>query len=363
MILPTSESPLAVTPATTAVELRPVRMAILGTNFGAGIARGLARGNAYVKVAGICDLDFTKASQLAAELGVPAYATLSDLLEDSAVEAVGLYTPPTGRAKLVGQVLRAGRHVMTTKPFELDVAAAAEALELATARRLTLHLNSPRPVDSEDIAQIKAWITEYDLGRPIGMRAETWSSYREQATGTWQDDPALCPAAPIFRLGIYFLNDFAPLLGNPKMVHVMQTRIFTGRPTADNAQLAIEFENGSLANIFASFCIGDGKPWPDKVTLNYERGCIYRWIERVSSSLDMAGDHAVTELHHEGKARARATTQPGAYAGWYDWKSFHDAIRGIGNVPMQNPAAVLFGVRLLDAMRRAAISGLPERVA
>ena len=52
------------------------------------------------------------------------------------------------------------------------------------------------------------------------------------------------------------------------------------RPTADNAQIAIEFENGALANVFASFCVGDGRPWPDEVTLNYERGTIQRCIER-----------------------------------------------------------------------------------
>jgi predicted dehydrogenase len=342
-------------------DYRPVRMGIVGANFGAGVARLLADGNEFVELAGICDIDTAKTERLASELDVAAYGRIENLLEDPSIDAVGLYTPPSGRAKLVQQVLQSGRHVMTTKPFELEVRAARAVLDLAAERHLTVHLNSPGAVPAQDIAQIKAWVNEYRLGQPIALRAETWCNYREQANNTWYDDPALCPVAPIFRLGIYFLNDFASLLGPPKTVHVLQTRIFTGRPTADNAQVAIEFESGALATIFASFCIGDGSPWPDKVALSYERGCIYRWMER-GQSPHMAGDRAVTELHYDGKTAGRAVTQPGAYAGWYDWKSFHHAIRGIGLVPKQNPDAILYGLRLLDAIYRAASSGVPERV-
>ncbi len=227
---------------------------------------------------------------------------------------MALFTPPSKRATLIGRVIEAGRHVITTKPFELDCAAAEAVLREAHRRNLAVHMNSPAPTPADDIARIKWWEQEHALGAPIGMRAETWSNYRESTDGSWYDDPARCPVAPICRLGIYFLNDFAALLGQPARVHVMQSRIFTGRPTPDNAQMAIEFQNGALANVFASFCIGDGNPWPDRVTLNYERGTIDRWMERTGKP-DMSGDRAVLELQAPGVAPARFEDTAGPLCG------------------------------------------------
>jgi predicted dehydrogenase len=356
----TTQTPDASRRASPDREVKPVQLAIVGANFGAGIARTLVRENRFMRVTAVCDMDEEKAKRLGIELGVPSHSSLEGMLNDRSVEAVALFTPPCGRAKLVERVIETDRHVITTKPFEFDSTAAEAVLGEARRRELAVHMNSPAPIPSEDIARIKIWEREQNLGAPIAMRAATWANYREHPNGSWYDDPASCPAAPICRLGIYFLNDFAALMGEPKRVHVMQSRIFTGRRTADNAQISIEFGSGALANIFASFCIGDGKPWPDCVTLNYERGTIERWMER-TGDLDMSGDRAVLELQTP-EAKTRFETRPGAFAGWYDWEAFHDAIRGGNGVPLQNAEQVLYGVRLLDAMSRSAASGLPEMV-
>ena len=344
-----------------ATETRPVRMAVVGANFGAGIARHLHQGNHFAQVSAVCDADGARADALGAELGVPAHHCLEAVLADPAVEAVALFTPPIARAKLIARILAAGRHVITTKPFETDLAAAADVLDDAQRRGLAVHMNSPAPVPAADIAQIKAWEDEYRLGTPIAMRAATWANYRERPTGSWYDDPEHCPAAPILRLGVYFLNDFAALLGTPTRVFVSQSRIFTARPTADNAQLSIEFESGALASVFASFCVDDGRPWSDEVTINYERGTIRRRVERTGAR-DMSGDHAVLELQRPGADVVSFHTPPGGFAGWYDWKTFHDAVRGLNDAPLQNAAEVLYGIRLLDAMRRSAVGGRPEAV-
>ncbi len=338
-----------------------VGLAVVGANFGAGIARRLAQENPFVRVVGICDRNVPLAERLAGELGVPVFASLEALLESADVEAVGLFTPPVGRAALVQAALQGGRHVMTTKPFEMNLESARSVVALARERGLALHLNSPAPVPSEDIQCIEQWVREFDLGRPIGLHAATWASYRETFSGTWYDDPTLCPAAPITRLGVYFLNDFAMFLGEPESVHVMHSRIFTGRPTADNAQISIRFTNGSIASIFASFCVTDGQPWRDEVRLSFERGTVRRWVERTGRS-DMADDRAVAELTIAGREVPRFATAPGAFAGWYNWEAFHQAIRGAKDVPLCDSQRLLYGVRLLDALRRSALSGAPEAV-
>ena len=91
---------------------------------------------------------------------------------------------------MIRRIVSAGKDVITTKPFELDPRAARGALEEAAALGRVVHLNSPRPRLAADLRQILRWQQQYELGRPVAARAETWCSYREQADGSWYDDPA-----------------------------------------------------------------------------------------------------------------------------------------------------------------------------
>ena len=212
---------------------------------------------------------------------------------------------------------------------------------MAEAREsgLVLHLNSPATEPTADLRTICEWIRTHQLGAPIGLAAATWASYRETPSGTWYDDARLCPVAPILRLGIYFLNDFIPLLGTPTHVQVSESRIFTRRPTSDNALLSVRYAQGALASVFASFCIEDGEPYRDEVTLHFERGTIRRWVERVPHA-SMQTSIAQLALHQAGQAPIHFTSPAGDYAGWYQWRLFARAVRGEGGVPRLNAPAI-----------------------
>jgi len=341
--------------------VRPVRFVLLGVNFGASIARNLSRNVPHIKLAGLCDLDLPKVSALAAELQVPTYASLDEILADPTVEAVGLFTGPAGRARLIERCLNAGKHVMTTKPFEIETEEARRAFAAAERTGLALHLNSPGTKPASDLMIMRRWLAEADLGRPVALQARTWANYHEKADGGWADDPKRCPGGALFRLGVYLLNDFAALPGQPTSAYVQHARVRTGRPTPDNAQISLAYDTGAVANIYASFCINDGHPYADEIHLACERGVIRRWVDRISKP-DMSGDHAVVELVRPGLPVERHETLPGDFAGWYDWIAFHDAVRGLPGAIRHNAEATVAGVRLLNAMSRSIASGLPEAV-
>lgn len=343
-------------PFSDSIPMRPVSIAILGANFGAKLARQLAEAAGPVRVMGVCDLDTAKASALALELGVPFYPCLDELLADPGIEAVGVFTGPSGRGKLLERILAAGKHVMTTKPFELDAAAAEKAYAAAARHGRVLHLNSPAPVPATDLACIRRWMADGGLGRPVSLHARTWADYRERADGSWYDDPQRCPGGPLFRLGVYFLSDFAGLMGRPVEVQVTHTRLRTGRPTPDNAQMSIVYDGGALASIFASFCIGDGQPYRDEVVIACERGTIRRWMVREGGD-DMDSDRAVVELQRAGLPVERIVTEPGDYAGWYGWAAFHAAVRGLPGSVRADEVATIASVRLLSALSDAANKG------
>lgn len=99
-----------------------IRIGVVGLNFGSWVVEQIARGEgaAWLELAALCDLDAAKAQAMAGQYGVTAYPDLAALLADASIPAVALFTGPVGRARLIREIIAAGKDVLTTKPFERD---------------------------------------------------------------------------------------------------------------------------------------------------------------------------------------------------------------------------------------------------
>ena len=345
--------------------MKKIPIAVVGLNFGRYIIDQLLQDPAQkrFRIAAVCDMDPAKAKAMARRLGCKAYTDLDALLGDGEIPAIGLFTGPSGRAELLRRIIRSGKDVMTTKPFELDPDPALDVLREAVRRKRIIHLNSPSPLLSPDLQQIARWREEFDLGRPVACRADAWVSYREKADGSWYDDRERCPLAPVFRIGIYLINDLIRFFGEPEEVQVQHSRLFTRRPTPDNAQLGIRFKNGGLATIFSSFCIGDGQAWRNSLTLNFEGGTVYRNVGPLP--LVPGTEHAaVMELitRRKGKPVVRRKSQPAGLSGLYQWEAFYQALRGKALSHPVRPEEIVAGIKIVSAMGRAEKSGKREKV-
>lgn len=336
-----------------------IKFAVIGLNFGRHIAADLLRpgpASSSFELVAVCDADAKRATAVGANCGVPICRELADLLADPEIEAVGLFTGPVGRAELIRQIIRAGKHVLTTKPFETDPQQAADVLREARSLGRIVHLNSPAPTLTADLRQVRTWQKEFALGEPVAFRAETWANYREQADGSWYDDPEKCPVAPIFRLGIYLINDLVRLFGEPESVQVMHSRVFTKRPTPDNAQLGLRFRSGALGNVFASFCINDSQLYADAVTLNFENGTIRRSVARAQALFDIKTTH-LSLLTGAGETRRAEML---SVSGDYEWTAFAQAIRGEMLADETSIEQIVGGLRVIAAMSRAEKTGRTE---
>ena len=330
-------------------------LAVVGLSFGKHIIASLQDGPvaSLFRLAAVCDLQTTLADELAASHGVKAYHSLDDLLNDDSIAVVGLFTQPRGRAKLIRKILHAGKDVMTTKPFELDAQQAEITLREAQRLGRVIHLNSPPPQPTLDLLQIQTWVDEFDLGRLVSARGEVWASYFEKADGSWMDDPDLCPGGAMMRLGIYLINDIIQLAGPLDRIHLFDSRVRTGRPTPDNAMLTMSFTSGCLASVYASFCVDDGEPYSNSLSLNYERGSIYRNVG--------AGPAPKQENAHlslvirDGKARRVAAEKHFRECGGaYQWDNFHRAILNKESISDHYVETILGGVKILESVRNPA---------
>jgi predicted dehydrogenase len=342
---------------------KPLNFGMVGLNFGGYIADTLSHkpSGDFFKLAAVCDADADKVVDFGRRRGVKVYVDLDEMLADDDIQAVGLFTSPAGRAELLRRIIRCGKDVMTTKPFELDPVAARSVLEEAKSLGRVIHLNSPSPELPAYLRQIQQWQQEYQLGRPINCRGEVLVSYREIPDGRWTDNPALCPAAPLFRLGIYVITDLIRLFGRVREVQVLSSQIFTQRPTADNAQLNLLFENKALGSIYATFCVDNGQHYANSLILHYERGTIYRNVLPVAYGKAEGTTRLLLAATTDQREVVTKELELPEISGSYQWEAFHSAITKRRFVPTPIDD-IVHGIDVVAAMARAELSRKTESV-
>jgi predicted dehydrogenase len=337
---------------------RPLSLAVVGLTFGRQILGSLRYPPAanLFRLTAVSDLRESVAHEVGAEFGVKGYTSIEKMLEDEDVDVVGLYTQPSGRARLMRDILRAGKDIMTTKPFELDAEEAEDVLREAQSLGRVIHLNSPSPELTLDLFQIQTWADEYELGRLVSARGEVWAPYREKADGSWMDDPSLCPGGAMMRFGIYLMNDIIHLAGPVENVNLIGTRVRTERPTPDNAMLTMSFASGCLASIFTSFCVDDGDRNSNGLTLNYERGTIYRNVGPANGPAKSEFSNLSLVMRQGDKRQLVAEKSFNEYSGVYQWQALHRAITEKEPLSEGYIQRIIEGVKVLEAMRGSAVS-------
>lgn len=114
---------------------------VAGTGFiGPAHVEGLRRNG--IQVVGLAEETPEKATQKAAELGIPrAYGSLDAMLADAEIDVVHLATPNHLHFPHAKAVLLAGKHVICEKPLALNSQESSELVKLAADRKLVNAVN------------------------------------------------------------------------------------------------------------------------------------------------------------------------------------------------------------------------------
>ena len=138
---------------------------VVGTGFGCRVHVPALR-NAGFTVHALVGRDAERTRRRAERLGIPsACASLAEALEQSAVDAVTIATPPDTHAQLAIEACAAGRHVLCEKPFALDAAEAERMLEAAQRAAVT-HLVGHEFRWAPDRALVARAIAQGAIGEP-----------------------------------------------------------------------------------------------------------------------------------------------------------------------------------------------------
>jgi predicted dehydrogenase len=108
-----------------------LKLGVLGLGEGRSIISA-ALNSQYWELTQICDLNEALCKERAAEFRLNRYTTkFEEMLADSAIDAIGVYTPDPLHATHIKQILEAGKHVICTKPLIDNLQQARSLLEAA----------------------------------------------------------------------------------------------------------------------------------------------------------------------------------------------------------------------------------------
>jgi predicted dehydrogenase len=264
---------MADSPATTA--LPRVRIGILGAGGIATIPEGVLPNIHHiahkVEVVAIADEVTDRAASAAALYGIPEhYASLAEMLEGAAIDAVINLTPIPAHATTSLAIVEAGKHLVVEKPIATTIEDADRIIATAAEKGLTVVCAPPDMLYGPYI-EAKRLISAGSVGKVAFARVR--SSHQGPGGGPdgWPFDPSWFyqeGSGPLFDMGVYGIHEITGLLGPAKRVTAFagiteETRTVRGTnryagtvmpvTTPDNCLFMLDFGDSTFAVIDGTF--------------------------------------------------------------------------------------------------------------
>lgn len=201
-----------------------------------------------VEVVGGSEPDDERRASWEKDTGIPAFATLDELLERARPDVVIVATPPDSHAELSIQALRGGAHVVCEKPFVSTVSEADRVLEVAaaTGRRVAVnHEFREKPI----FKVLPEHIGSEEFGRMVFCQI-----WQLMDLAPWNEPVAWRAAMPnrtLFEGGVHLVDLMITLFGElPEAVYARHSSGLDPVREADAIHLVtLEFPGGRLGQL------------------------------------------------------------------------------------------------------------------
>lgn len=245
-----------------------------------------------VEVAGCYSPSVERRAAFAARHGLPVVDRLEALLEDPALSAVLLLTPPDTHADLVARCAAAGKHVLLEKPLDATPEGAWAVVSAMEAAGLTLGVVLQHRFRAS-VERLAGLMRDGALGRPLtaAVSVRWWRDaayYAQPGRGMKARDGG----GVLLTQAIHTLDAFVSLLGLPSEVagfaatsvlRSPEMGMDTGMDTEDVVAAVLRYGNGMLATVDATTAAYPG--YPERIE-----------IAGTSGSAVLAGDRLEVQL-------------------------------------------------------------------
>jgi predicted dehydrogenase len=211
-----------------------------------------------LELRGICDRSRHRLADAASRFSVATHPEARDLLADPAIDLVVVGVPPALHAEAALECLRAGKHVVSEKPFTLRAAEADRVIAAAADAGRTVTVYQSRRWDPDFVALRRA-VQSGAVGDPFYLEAfiggyghpcSYWHSHEPVSGGT------------IFDWGSHYFDWMLQLMpGRVVSVAAMaHKRVWYDVTNADQVRVDLTLEGGRQATFLQSDVAAALKP-------------------------------------------------------------------------------------------------------
>lgn len=185
------------------------------------------------ELVGFYDPATDTAKQVEEEMGVKCFASIDALMD--AVDVVDIVTPTIRHFECASQALKKRRHVFIEKPIVATPDEANALKKLADEAGVKVQVGHVERFNPAFIA------AEPFIGEPLFIEAHRLAQFNPRGT----DVPV------VLDLMVHDLDILLTVVKSP-IAHISASGVSIVSPTPDIANVRIEFENGTVANLTAS---------------------------------------------------------------------------------------------------------------
>lgn len=203
----------------------PVRFVVVGLGMGKFRAKQITE-NPAAKLLGVCDINEEKAKAAGEEFGVKYSGDINVFLNDPKVEVMYIVTPTGLHCEIAEQCLRAGKHVLTTKPMDATLEACERAIALAKEKGLLFGVDYDMRHTPHMMELVQAQRKGF-FGRVLSANVNLYvcrdQKYYDE-NGAWRGTFRYDGGGAMSNQGVHEVDRMLEVLGMPKKVRAGMAR-------------------------------------------------------------------------------------------------------------------------------------------
>lgn len=299
-----------------------------------------------VRLVSIAGRRLEQAEATARSFGIPtAVDDYRQMLRDPVVDAVVVTTPNDSHAGIVCEAAQAGKHILVEKPMALDYADAEKMVVAAESAAVTLMVGQSRRFP-DAVRELVRRLPE--IGQVFRIHILFLVSFPQPPTGWWRSAQR-AGGLVILLQGSHSLDSVCWWLGRtPDRIFATVGRRNDAWEGEDEADILCTFLGGAVASVHLSLSTA---PSIHEFLVVGAKGNL-RLTERPGG----APFETAYRLELNGQVLMDAPQSPSIYT--HQLREFVDSL-GEKRVPLASGREVLPLMRVLDAARASARTGLP----
>lgn len=206
--------------------------------------------NNQATLVGVCDVEVTKAKQLAEQYETNAFGSVEEMLRETDCDVVSICTPNGLHATHTIQALKAGNHVLCEKPMAISVYDCGEmikAAENANKRLFIVKQNRFNP----PVKAVKEIMEDGRLGKTLSVQLNCfWNRNADYYKNSWKGSKDL-DGGTLFTQFSHFIDLLYWLVGDVKKVHALVKNAAHQNliEFEDQGAAVLEFYNGVIGTL------------------------------------------------------------------------------------------------------------------